>query len=452
MNLREAVRAYYQAHRQEGVHPKLGPYRYTAPSERHPYQWLWDSGFHAVVLAHWDADAALAELETLFRVQGDDGFVPHMVYWPMPPVVRRVPEAERIPGGDPNRLVPITWHSPVPPYAAFEADPRRSDAHSALIQPPIFGTVLLRLWELLGPSERLRALWPRALALYRWIRQHRDPDGDGLVSILQSRESGLDYSPMYDPVWQHAARRTGFLADAEPTPDTLARISDRVFVEHNADRWNLPAIFRRRVFDVEDLTVNVLMARGLWDLARVGERLGFQEAREARRWARAQEQAVLQRLWHEADQAFYSLHHPDDGEVPLRCLTVASLLPLGLPHLKDSQERALLRALRDPARFALPYPVPSVAADEPAFDPEVRPPRLIWRGPTWINMNWFLARFLAERGVRDDARRLARASLDLVQKSGFREYFHPLTGAGGGAFQFGWTGLVLDLQDLAAES
>ncbi len=447
MTLKAEIQAYYEEHWREGVHPKLGPYAYTAPSERHPYQWLWDSAFHAVVRAHWDPDRALRELETLFRIQNDDGFVPHMVYWPPPPVIRWVPEAERVPGGSPERLVPVTWHSPVPPYAAFEADPRRSDAHSTLIQPPVFGTVFLRLWELLGPSQRLKNLWPRALAFYQWLREHRDPDGDLLVSILQSRESGLDYSPAYDAVWQHAARKTGFLAQAPPTPDTLARISDRVFVEHNADRWNLRRIFRRRVFDVEDLTVNVLMARGLWDLARLGEHLGLPGAREARHWAEQQEQAILNRLWHPEDNAFFSLHHPGGRkEVPLRVRTVASLLPLGLPHLREPQERALIQSLH--TEFHTPFPVPSVATTEPTFDPGVRPPRLIWRGPVWMNMNWLLARFLKERGYQEDARRIARASLELVQKSGFREYFHPFTGEGGGAFRFGWTGLVLDLLEI----
>ncbi len=452
MNLRATIQAYYEDHWREGVHPRLGPYRYTAPSERHPYQWLWDSAFHAVVQAHWNPDRALAELETLFRVQGPDGFVPHMIYWPSPPVVRWVPEAERIPEGDPERLVPVVWHTAVPPYAALEANPERSDAHSALIQPPVLGIVLRRLNELLGTSSRLKALWPKAFALYRWLREHRDPDGDALVSILQSRESGLDYSPAYDVVWAHAARRMNFLAQEPHGPEARARISDRVFVEHNADRWDLQRIFQRRIFDVEDLTVNVLMARGLWDLAHLGEEWGIPEAHEARTWALAMERAILQRMWHPEDQTFYSLHHPNETETPLRCLTVASLLPLGLPHLSPHQEQALVQALRDPQRFCPPYPVPSVALKDPAFDPEVRPPVQIWRGPTWINMNWLLVRFLVERDLHDDARRIAQASLALVHQSGFREYFHPLTGQGGGAFRFGWTGLVLDLEPLATES
>ncbi len=85
--------------------------------------------------------------------------------------------------------------------------------------------------------------------------------------------------------------------------------------------------------------------------------------------------------------------------------------------------------------------------------PHVKCPGVqIWRGPTWINLNWLLARFLRERGHIPLAQRLARASLDLVNLSGFREYFHPFTGEGGGAFHFGWTGLVLDLVAGAGES
>jgi hypothetical protein len=39
-------------------------------------------------------------------------------------------------------------------------------------------------------------------------------------------------------------------------------------------------------------------------------------------------------------------------------------------------------------------------------------------------------------------------SLRLVQQSGFREYYDPLTGQGHGAANFTWPGLLLDMQQL----
>ena len=62
------------------------PAGYTKPSpERYPWQWLWDSCFHAIVWAHLgETDRAVAELRNVFAHQADDGFVPHMTYWRAP--------------------------------------------------------------------------------------------------------------------------------------------------------------------------------------------------------------------------------------------------------------------------------------------------------------------------------------------------------------------------------
>jgi glycogen debranching enzyme len=72
--------------------------------------------------------------------------------------------------------------------------------------------------------------------------------------------------------------------------------------------------------------------------------------------------------------------------------------------------------------------------------------RRYWRGPCWVNTNWLLIRGL--RRFRQDALadELTEATLELVSRSGFREYFDPFTGKGLGGERFGWSAaLVLDL-------
>jgi len=98
--------------------------------------------------------------------------------------------------------------------------------------------------------------------------------------------------------------------------------------------------------------------------------------------------------------------------------------------------------------FWLPYPVPSVAATEPSFDPEHHT-GVTWRGPTWVNVNWYLYWGLRGHGYTGVASELARRTLAMVAQGGIREHFNPYTAAGQGAPDFGWTTLVLDL--IAAE-
>ena len=101
--------------------------------------------------------------------------------------------------------------------------------------------------------------------------------------------------------------------------------------------------------------------------------------------------------------------------------------------------------LRDPASFALPYPVPSVSRREPAFMPG-NARGFIWRGPTWINTNWLLGEGLRAHGVEDLRAALLDATCALVERSGFREYYNPFTAEGYGARDFTWSGLLLDME------
>jgi hypothetical protein len=53
---------------------------------------------------------------------------------------------------------------------------------------------------------------------------------------------------------------------------------------------------------------------------------------------------------------------------------------------------------------------------------------------------------LEQYGRTDLQESLARQTLDLVERSGYREYFNPLTGEGYGTDSFSWTAaLTIDL-------
>src|SRR3989344_9062195 len=61
---------------------KIKGFQYTVPSPRHyPYQWLWDSCFHAIILTHFSVNNAKKEIISLLSKQFENGLVPHMIYW-----------------------------------------------------------------------------------------------------------------------------------------------------------------------------------------------------------------------------------------------------------------------------------------------------------------------------------------------------------------------------------
>jgi glycogen debranching enzyme len=93
--------------------------------------------------------------------------------------------------------------------------------------------------------------------------------------------------------------------------------------------------------------------------------------------------------------------------------------------------------------FRAPWPVPTVERRDLSFYPGQTP--FLWRGPVWSFVNWFLYRVLRARGLPDEAKALRDSLSALVQRSGFGEYYDPLSGRGHGAQDFTWAGLLLDM-------
>jgi hypothetical protein len=86
----------------------------------------------------------------------------------------------------------------------------------------------------------------------------------------------------------------------------------------------------------------------------------------------------------------------------------------------------------------------SVAAQERGFNPRWDRFRT-WRGPSWMNTAWLLVPAMGKLGYGGDAHRVVASLAAAVERSGWREYFHPFTGAGLGARRFGFATLLVEL-------
>ncbi len=114
-------------------------------------------------------------------------------------------------------------------------------------------------------------------------------------------------------------------------------------------------------------------------------------------------------------------------------------LPLYAGAPDERQARRLVdEHLLEPTRFGpspeSPWSVTTVAKSSAAYAP-----RNYWRGPVWINVNWFLVRGLERCGLEAEAAALRDSTLELVTRSGFTEYYEPSTGAPLGSRVFSWS-------------
>jgi glycogen debranching enzyme len=173
---------------------------------------------------------------------------------------------------------------------------------------------------------------------------------------------------------------------------------------------------------VYDPMMTAILARAEEDLEWLADRLdyaGLERGRGARLKA-----GLMSKLYNPELERF-SFYDAAAGQ-RLEADVVGAYLPAMLDLPVRSQ---VLQRLRE--SYWTEWPLPSTAPDHPEFDP-VR----YWRGPTWVNVNWLLA---------DSLPGLKERTLELIERSGFREYFNPLTGEGLGASQFTWTAaLALD--------
>jgi glycogen debranching enzyme len=399
-------------------------YTFTVPSARtYPFQWFWDSCFHAIAWAHFDAERAAEELRALLAWQRADGFIPHVIFW------------------DRTRALRKPWqYFESRPWVAFPWGPlARTPATTELIQPPVLAQAAERVFDAGGGEPFVREILPAVLRYYRWLLASRDPDDDGLISIVAPSESGLDYSPTFD----------GALGlPRDPGPVRLAVAMRRLTLRNKARGWSSHRILHAPgAFAVEDLLMNSCLVAGLHAAARLARvagdeaGAGWAETQAARSLA-----SLVERAWDAAEGTFWNLDGP--YERPAMVHTVESLMPLMLRSLpRPLVEELVERQLTRTDRFWPRYPVPSVSLHEPEFRADSHPGgrERIWRGGSWINTNWFLVHGLRQHGFTDEAHEIRAASLELVERHGFREYFNPLSGAPGGAEGFGWSTLVIDM-------
>ena len=395
---------------------------YTVPNGRvYPFQWNWDSAFVALGFDTFDRERAWAEIETLFRAQWADGFVPHIVFW--------ADDEGYFPGPD-------VWGT--------DHEPRTS----GITQPPVAATVVRRLWDsavAAGEGDafrpRVEALFDRLLAYHRWFAEVRDPDSRGVVVAMHPWETGRDNSPEWDvpgepidvsKVGEYTRRDTGHL-DAKMRPTKLEYDRYLALVQFGrAQGWDHKAIAAGNPFRVADVGMSMILLRANRDLLALAAMLG-RESGEIERWI-ARAETGIGWLWDDARQCWCSrdvLTGKHSGFV-----TSASFLSFYAGLSDPTRDAAMLAHLH---RIAgqVAYLMPSLDPDDPGFQ-MIR----YWRGPVWAVVNWMIGTGLSEAGHAAEGAKVRDDTLALIARNGFYEAFSPVDATGSGGDDFSWTAAI----------
>jgi glycogen debranching enzyme len=265
-------------------------------------------------------------------------------------------------------------------------------------KPPLLAWAVWKLYETDGDREFLDEAYEPIVRWNNWWFEKNDADGNGLCEYQHPYSSGLDDSPLWDegvPVEAPDLNTYLFLQQ-----EALAKIATAIGEKADAEMWaqRAEAMAQR-------------MIRWMWD-----EQAGLFWAtrltardREASQW--------------------------DAARVNVR--TPFNLFPLITGRMPPGVAARLVAHLTDARQFWTRYPVPTVAADDPKYNPDQ-----MWRGPTWVNVNYLLMEGLQRAGYADLARELRRRTLEMMTaEDDIYEYYQPETGksAPSAASIFGWS-------------
>src|SRR5438270_62033 len=125
------ARRVLTANRQTGTSAwRDQPYSFVCPSpESYPFQWLWDSAFHAIALLAVDAELAKQELTCLLQAAQPDGFIPHMLLWDRQQHAAALRD-----------------------YSIVLADP----FYTATVQPPVLARAIWRVYQASAVRQTIR--------------------------------------------------------------------------------------------------------------------------------------------------------------------------------------------------------------------------------------------------------------------------------------------------------
>ena len=391
---------------------------FTIPTARlYPFQWNWDSAFIALGIATMDNERAWQELEMLVEGQAMDGMIPSIIF--------RNDDDDYFPG-------PKVWQTNNGPING-----------TGISQPPVLASVVTQLAKKHGDVglERARHLFPAMLKWHQWWHDYRTPNGLEVVCTVHPWETGRDNCPDWkiglqnmqtDPDLEPYQRKDIQHADPAERPSQDEYDKYISIVKFGRDHgWDQKVLTNQGPFLMADPGIFFILLRADKDLLWLAEQFGYsKEAEQVKAWINKAE-ASAHLFWNEEYGAFCAWDVRTG--VFSRGFSNASALSF-YADVGTAEQRA--RTISHIERIASQtrYGQSSWDPDAPLFESQ-----RYWCGPLWCQMNYMIAKGLAEQGYRGLADKMRVDLRHVIELSGFYECFDPLSGAGCIGRDFSWT-------------
>ena len=244
------------------------------------------------------------------------------------------------------------------------------DSKSQVTQPPVIAWGLYKLYEQTGRKDWLEENFDALERYLAWDMENRDENHNYLYEWKVNEddpnnrcdECGMDNSPRFD-----------------------------------------------NVKPMDSIDFSCYMANEARYMEKIATVLGKQDrAEEYGKLFYAIKDAVNRLLYDEEDGRYYD-REVESGELR-KVSAVSSFIPLFAGVCTEESAERLVKDLFDVNTYGTAFGVPSISAQDPAFGEDM------WRGPVWINFNYFIICGLREYGYKKEAEKLLTQTLDEITK------------------------------------
>jgi hypothetical protein len=240
---------------------------------------------------------------------------------------------------------------------------------SSITQPQVLAWGTWQVYQKCKDKEFLRQCVPALRKFLVWTMENRDKNGNGLLEWLtepdytecKCGESGLDNSPRFD-------------FDIE-----MDAVDFSTYLCHDAE-------YLARIYEELDDSDNAAYFRSIYENVK---------------------KKINELMWCEEDGLYYDRLF--DGTLT-KVASPSSFLPMFAGLCSQEQSEKMVKALLDENRFWTKLPVPSISKDHPCYEKDM------WRGCSWLNLNYFILRGLYRYGHKEVADELRERTLSAVLK------------------------------------
>ena len=409
----------------------------TAAPNLYPHQWSWDAAFIAMGIAQYDPPRAMTELRNLLRGQWRNGMIPHIVF----------SQAEGyFPG-------PERWKSHLNPNAPAGV------ATSGITQPPVHAIALDVITRTIPRQHSgqwrdfLAHSFDSWFAWHEWLFNSRALQGERMVTVFHSWESGMDNSPRWDQAYAHV--QVGDLEpfvrlDLDHVDDPSQRPSDAEYRKYLWIVQRLRDVFyddtashQATPFAVGDVFLTAIFSLASRRLAQLGRDVGrHAQARDLDAFADAADRSIIDSI-DPGTGLGRDRDYVVDQWVQQTPQTMAGFAPL-IAGVGDLD--AVVETLFGPdwvGHQDLVYGLPPTTS--PTSESFIS--SSYWRGPQWPVMSWFFTYVLDYHGYRSRAASLREQGVAQLEGKYYPEYIDPVTNKSLGSNAQSWSAAASILWD-----